>query len=75
MTDQQLREVYSQLLSRRRLESREGCPSLEAIDALVARAGPESDRLATMDHVMACPDCRGEFEQLRALGSRVIARG
>lgn len=67
MTDQQLRDTYARFLGRRRAESRASCPSLEAIDALVVRAGPESGRLATMDHVMACPDCRGEFEQLRAL--------
>jgi hypothetical protein len=67
MTDQKLREGYEHFLGGRRVASRDGCPSLEAIDALAAREGPESQRLATMDHVMACAACREEFEQLRAL--------
>jgi hypothetical protein len=67
MTDQQLREQYNRFLESRRVGSREGCASLDAIDALVARQGSETGRLATMDHVMACPACRAEFEQLRAL--------
>jgi hypothetical protein len=67
MTDRKLRESYEHFLGGRRRASRDGCPSLEAIDGLAAREGPEGQRLATMDHVMACGACRGEFEQLRAL--------
>jgi hypothetical protein len=67
LTDQRLRKEYALLLGGRRAGAREECASLEAIDALVARQGPETERLATMDHVMACPPCRAEFEQLRAL--------
>ena len=67
MTDRKLRETYDDFLGGRQVASRDGCPSLEAIDALAAREGPENQRLATMDHVMACGACRGEFEQLRAL--------
>ncbi len=67
MTDHKLRERYERFLGGRRTASRDGCPSLEAIDALAAREGPENQRLATMDHVMACLHCRDEFEQLRAL--------
>ena len=67
MTDRELRERYQRFLGGRQSASREGCPSLEAIDALVARQGPEGQRLALLDHVMACRSCRDEFEQLRVL--------
>ncbi|HEU4698404.1 MAG TPA: hypothetical protein VFS40_04450 [Gemmatimonadales bacterium] len=43
------------------------CPAPEALWALVHREGPEPARLATLDHVMACRDCRAEFELLRAI--------
>ena len=41
--------------------------SPEAIAALVRREGPESERLATLDHVMSCADCRNDFDLLRAV--------
>lgn len=43
------------------------CPSPEALAALARREGPESERLATLDHVMACPECGRDFELLRAI--------
>ncbi|MFI5209488.1 MAG: hypothetical protein ACHQ2E_03495 [Gemmatimonadales bacterium] len=67
MTERELRQRYQHFLGDRQPASREGCPSLEAIDALVVREGPEGQRLATLDHVMACRACRDEFEKLRVL--------
>ena len=34
---------------------------------LVDRLGSEADRLDTLDHVMACAECRRDFELLRAV--------
>ncbi len=42
-------------------------PAPEAIAALVRREGPEEGRLATLDHVMSCADCRRDFDLLRAV--------
>jgi hypothetical protein len=41
--------------------------SPEAIASLVRGEGPESERLATLDHVMSCIDCRKDFDLLRAV--------
>ena len=41
--------------------------SPEDILALVQRSLPEAQRLATLDHVMACAECRREFDLLRAV--------
>ena len=42
-------------------------PSPQALAALARREGPEPDRLATLDHVMSCADCRPDFDLLRAI--------
>lgn len=67
MSDERLRDAYARVLEERAGEERIDCPSLDAIAALVRRDGPESTRLATLDHVMACPRCQREFELLRAV--------
>jgi hypothetical protein len=67
MTDAELRAAYAQAMVARRLGGRMACPSPDAVQALVERTAPEADRLATLDHVMQCAPCRGEFELLRAL--------
>jgi hypothetical protein len=55
-------------------------PAPEAIAALARREGDEAARLATLDHVMSCAECRREFDLLRAveragLESGATARG
>ncbi len=45
-----------------------GCVSPEAMLALLEREGPESERLATLEHVMSCPACHREYEWLSAVG-------
>ena len=47
----------------------EGCPRPEKLEMLASRAGPEAERMKTLDHVMGCESCREEFELLRAIAS------
>jgi hypothetical protein len=65
MTDEELRRAYQAGTSARPMGRRE-CPGVEAIAALVEREGKEADRLALLDHIMACSACRGDFELLRS---------
>ncbi|HEX6533125.1 MAG TPA: hypothetical protein VF041_00925 [Gemmatimonadaceae bacterium] len=69
MNDARLRELYDRALAERAVGTRASCPSPEALRALVAREGPESTRLATLDHAMSCPECRRELELLRAVSA------
>jgi hypothetical protein len=66
MTDEELRRAYQAAVATRHA-GREQCPAPEALSALVAREGQETNRLALLDHVMGCPACRQEFELLRAV--------
>jgi hypothetical protein len=67
MTDDRLRQAYAQHLAARAPADRAGCVSPEALLALVERKGNETDRLATLDHAMACDACRRDLELLRAV--------
>jgi hypothetical protein len=69
MTDEELRALYRLAIrSRTTPASRGGCPSSEAMLALVQREGDEDARLATFDHVLSCEaGCREEYERLRAI--------
>ena len=64
-TDDALRAAYARATSRP--TERAACPDPAALAAVARREGPEDGRLATLDHVMACADCRREFELLRAI--------
>ncbi len=68
MSDSRLRKSYDRLLAIQAQlgDTRLGCPSVEAIAALLAREGDEEARLALLDHVMGCAFCQPEFEMLRA---------
>jgi hypothetical protein len=76
MTDEQLREVYGRAIAARHDARRAACPTPDALLAVARREGPESERVETLDHVMSCPDCRKDFELLRAIerGQRIEAR-
>lgn len=74
VTETELREIYAGLMSRG-TKGRAGCPAPEAIRALVRREGEESARLATLDHVMACRDCRSEMDLLRTIEDAGAAVG
>ncbi|HEU4563446.1 MAG TPA: hypothetical protein VFS05_02310 [Gemmatimonadaceae bacterium] len=67
LTDERARQLYQQSLAARAGGARDRCASPEAILALVRREGAEEERLATLDHVMACDACSREFELLRAI--------
>jgi hypothetical protein len=67
MNDERLRALYAELMQARAGAERAVCVTPEAIAALVERSGNETDRLATLDHVMSCPDCSRDFELLRSV--------
>jgi hypothetical protein len=67
VNDEQLREIYGDVMTSRTRTRRPECPDPGAILALVRREGPEETRLATLDHVMGCADCRSEFDLLRSI--------
>jgi hypothetical protein len=66
VSDERLRELYTAALAGRPGDGTHPAP--EALAALARRAGPETDRLATLDHVMSCPQCRRDFDLLRTVG-------
>jgi hypothetical protein len=70
VNDARLREIYAGVMASRGGKGSgrtAACPAPEAILALVRRDGAEDARLATMDHVMSCTDCRSEFDLLRSI--------
>jgi hypothetical protein len=68
MSDARLRQLYA-LGSANRAGAAATVEhaSPEDILALVQRSLPEAQRLETLDHVMACAECRREFDLLRAV--------
>jgi hypothetical protein len=74
VTETELREIYSGLMARGATD-RTGCPAPEAIQALVRREGDETIRLAVLDHVMTCQDCRKELDLLRSVEGAGVALG
>jgi hypothetical protein len=67
MNEDALRQAYAQFLAQRQPAGRASCPSPDALLALAERRGPETDRLATLDHAMSCDACRRDLELLRAI--------
>ena len=67
VNDEQMREIYGGLMTMRARRRPSSCPVPEALLALVRREGAEDARLATLDHVMSCADCRAEFDLLRSI--------
>ncbi len=67
VNDEQLRRIYGGIMTSRGGSGQSACPEPEAILALVRREGAEETRLATLDHVMSCADCRTEFDLLRSI--------
>lgn len=74
MSDERLRELYATAQASRPAGGGEH-PAPEAIDALVRRAGDEEPRLATLDHVMSCTECRRDFDLLRAVERAGVESG
>jgi len=67
VSDQRLRNLYAAALAAGQVPNPGAHPSPEALAALARREGSEPDRLATLDHVMSCADCRRDFDLLRAI--------
>ena len=69
MNEERLRRIYSGVMASHgvRAGRTAACPAPEAILALVRRDGSEESRLATLDHVMSCDECRPEFDLLRSI--------
>ena len=71
MSDARLRELYARALGAGAGTGTATLPaahpSPEDVLALAQRSLPEARRLSLLDHVMACPDCRAEFDMLRAI--------
>jgi hypothetical protein len=69
VSDERLREIYAGVMASRGAKTGRSaaCPLPEAVLALVRREGSEDARLATLDHVMSCADCRAEFDLLRSI--------
>jgi hypothetical protein len=67
MSDERLRELYTAAMAARPRGGETAHPSPESIAALARRDGSEESRLATLDHVMSCADCRRELDLVRSI--------
>jgi hypothetical protein len=67
MSDARLQALYERGLTLRGTPHRASCVAPDRILALVERRGAEEERLATLDHVMACPACGADYELLRSI--------
>jgi hypothetical protein len=74
VTEAQLKEAYQAHLARSRADGA-SCPPPEAIQALARREGDETARLATLDHVMSCGECRAELDLLRTVEEAGVRAG
>jgi hypothetical protein len=63
----ELQRNYQRAVELRASADRVRCAAPDAIEALVLGNASEQERLSTLDHVMACPQCQKEFELLRAI--------
>jgi hypothetical protein len=69
IAETELRTRYQAAIADRGATARSGCPTPEAIQALIDRVGAEEQRLEVLDHVMGCANCHREFELLRAIAA------
>ena len=75
MSDDRLRDLYAAAVKAGVAASAGTHPAPEAIAQLVRREGSEEARLATLDHVMGCADCRRDFDLLRAVERAGVQSG
>jgi hypothetical protein len=66
VSDDRLKDLYAAAV-KAGVTSSGAHPTPEAIAQLVRREGAEGARLATLDHVMGCADCRRDFDLLRTV--------
>lgn len=62
-----LQELYARRVASRGAGGADAHATPEAILAVVQREGSETERLATLDHVMSCAACHREYEWLKAV--------
>jgi len=62
---ERLQRLYTSRVTGRTVGTPHASP--DAILAVVMREGSEEERLATLEHVMACADCHREYEWLTAV--------
>jgi hypothetical protein len=74
VSDEALRDVYARIMRDRDATGRAGAVSVEAMQALLERRGPEADRVKTLDSIMRDHDARADFEILRAAYEAAPAR-
>lgn len=67
MSGDNLNETYARILRRRSASDRAECVPVDDLLASLLGTCPELERLRLLDHIMACGDCRAEFELLRAV--------
>jgi hypothetical protein len=75
VSDERLRELYATAVRGRTARTGGEHASPEAIAALVRREGAEEARLATLDHVMSCAECRRDFDLLSAVERSGVQSG
>lgn len=67
MRPDELRDLYGLAMSRRRAAAAEGCVSEETLLAVASHTATDADRVAALDHIAQCAECRAEFELLRTV--------
>jgi hypothetical protein len=70
-----LRQLYAQRVASRAGAGAGDHATPEAMLAVVLREGPETERLGTLEHVMACAACHREYEYLKAVNEAGIEAG
>jgi hypothetical protein len=75
VSDERLRALYASAVASGTARVAGEHPAPDTIAALARREGSEEARLATLDHVMACPECRRDFDLLRAVERAGVESG
>ena len=75
MSDDRLRDLYTAAVQAGVATSGGTHPTPEAIAQLIRREGTEEARLATLDHVMSCSNCRRDFDLLRTVEQAGVQSG
>lgn len=72
---ERLQRLYTRRLTERDAERTDAHASAERIVSLIRREGSEEERLATLEHVMACADCHRDYEWLKAVDRAALEAG
>jgi hypothetical protein len=75
VSDDRLRELYATALNGQSAGAAGEHPAPEVLAELVRREGSEEARLATLDHVMRCAECRRELDLLRSVEHAGVESG